>query len=224
MIKKAFILAAGRGQRLRPLSDTVPKPLLKIADLTLIEHHLKNLAQANIQEVVINVSHLADKIQNYLGDGSKWGIKIHYSYEAEALESGGGIFQALPFLGSAPFILISCDIYTDYPFSKLKDLPKGLLAHLILSPSEEFPKDFHLDEKGKLHTQGSPKYTYGGIGLIHPDLFIGQKAGRFRIGPLFFEACDAQKVTGELYQGRWENITSLPQYEKICDKIGAEQP
>lgn len=213
---KAFILAAGRGQRLRPLTDTLPKPLLLFKGKPLIVHHIERLASAGFREIIINVSFLAEQIKNHLQNGEKWGVKITYSFEPKALESGGGIFQALPLLGEKPFLLISADIYTDYPFKKLIHFPKNHVAHLVLAPRLDFPADFHLQEDGLLSNRGKPKYTYANIGVIDPILFEKQTAGRFPLGPLLREAVEKQTVTGEIYQGEWENITTASQYEMLA--------
>lgn len=210
---KAMILAAGRGERLRPLTDETPKPLLKLAGAPLIAHHIQRLAAAGFKEIVINVSYLAKKITQYLGDGSQWGVNLEFSYEPTALESGGGIVQALPLLGTKPFLVVSADIYTDYPFATLNKPLEGL-AHLVLAPNPNFSPDFHLDN-GKITREGQPKYTYGNIGVYHPALFANQTPHLFPLREVLFPAVDANRVSGELYKGIWENITSVQQYETL---------
>lgn len=215
---KAIILAAGRGERLRPLTDTTPKPLLPLAGAPLIVHHIKRLAAVGIHDIVINISYQAKQITQTLGDGSNWGAKLAFSYEPTPLESGGGIVQALPLLGTQPFLVISADIYTDFPFTSLQKPLKGL-AHLVLAPDPNFNPDFHLTN-GKLSRTGEPKFTYANMGVYHPDLFSGQIPHSFPLRDVLFPAVDANQITGELYEGMWENITSVQQYGQLKKKYG----
>ncbi|MBI5447916.1 MAG: nucleotidyltransferase family protein [Gammaproteobacteria bacterium] len=209
---KAFILAAGRGERLRPLTDTTPKPLLPFKGAPLIVHHIRRLAEAGFQEVVINVSYQADKIISALSSITQ--IKLTFSYEPTALESGGGIVQALPLLGDNPFLVLSADIYTDYPFQRLMQQPAiPYLAHLVLTAHPDFNADFCL-EKGliKNPVAGEKAYTYANIGCYHPQLFAPLKPGTFPLGKFLHSAAEAKQLSGECYQGIWENITSVKQY------------
>ena len=223
---RAILLSAGRGERMRPLSDTVPKALIPIKNKPLIVHHLEKLAAAGITDVVINVSHLADKIREALGDGKKFNLNIMYSYEAEMLETGGGILKALPLLGDEPFLVISSDIYTDFDYeallmdsrgearlARLKN--KAILAYLILVPNPDYhPEgDFSLDSNGFLTNK--PQYTYSNIGLYHPDFFIGCTPGRFPLGPLIRKAIDQGRVIGDLYRGLWYNAGTMEELKKI---------
>ncbi len=217
---KAFILAAGRGERLRPLSLHTPKPLLPLAGEPLIVHHIKRLASAGITDIVINVSYLADHITKALGNGKTWQVKLTYSYEPTALESGGGIVQALPLLGTTPFLVISADIFTDYPFEQgLLPFKEKQIAHLVLSTHPACHRDFHL-KNGWLYNEGHPKYTYGNIGYYHPDLFAGRTPSVFPLSQLLRPAVHAKKITGELYAGCWENITSVAQYDALKQRYG----
>ena len=203
---RAMILAAGRGERMMDLSLHTPKPLIRVAGKYLIEHSLLNLKHAGIHEVVINVCYLKNQIQEALGDGSQYGIKIHYSEEVERLETGGGIFQALPLLGHQPFLVMSCDIITDYPLQKLNVNLDGL-AHLIMvkNPLYHAQGDYGLIEnKLTLHTE--PKFTFANIGIYHPALFANCNPGHFRLTNVLNPAIKAHQVTGELYQGKWHNI------------------
>lgn len=213
---RAILLSAGRGERMRPLTDTLPKALIPVKNKALIIHQLEKLSSIGIREVVINISHLADKIRDALGDGKKFNLKIIYSYEPEMLETGGGIFNALPLLGNEPFLVISSDIYTDYPYEKLLPSIHGnALAHLVLVPNPDFhPKgDFSLDPDGLVNN--IPSYTYANIGLYHPDFFKGCTPGRFRLGPLLREASERHLVTGELYEGLWYNVGTAEELSKI---------
>ena len=209
---KAMILAAGRGERMRPLTDNIPKPLLKVAGKMLIEYHLEKLQAANISEIVINHAWLGDKIEQALGDGSRYGLNITYSAEKEALETAGGILNALPLLRGAnndadAFIVINGDIYCDYDFSKL---PSSLsnLAHLVLvnNPQHHPEGDFSLTASGAVEQDGQSKQTFSGIGVYHPDLFEGYQNGKLALAPILREAMAQHMVTGESYQGVWHDI------------------
>ncbi|HEV2614281.1 MAG TPA: nucleotidyltransferase family protein [Gammaproteobacteria bacterium] len=214
---RAILLSAGRGERLRPLTDSLPKALIPVKNKALIIHQLEKLSSIGIKEVVINISHLADKIRDTLGDGKKFNLKIMYSYEPELLETGGGIFNALSLLGNDPFLVISSDIYTDYPYEKLVERAKGFnaLAHLILVPNPDYNTkgDFSLDPQGLIGND--PEHTYANIALCNPDLFKGSTPGRFRLAPLFREAAERHLVTGELYQGLWHNVGTVEELSKI---------
>lgn len=216
---KAMILAAGRGERMRPLTDHTPKPLLLVAGKPLISYHLSNLKKIGIDEVVINISYRAEQIQNVLGDGSQYGIKIIYSFESTALETGGGIYQALPLLGNDPFIIINADVWTDYP---LQNLPQQLdhLAHLILvdSPAHNTHGDFYFDNK-KLSLSGKNKLTYSGIGVYRPDLFQNCQAGAFRLADVLKPAIAQNKISGEHYHGEWIDIGTPERLEFLNQKL-----
>lgn len=207
---KAMILAAGRGERLRPLTDTTPKPLIVVRGKSLIEHHLESLRAAGFMDVVINVSWLADKIKDQLDAGTRFGVRIRYSEETpEALEAGGGILKALPLLGSEPFLVVNADIYTDFPFRTLQTaLRHGDLAHLVMvpNPAHHPEGDFLLDPSGRLHADGKPRLTYAGIGIHHPGFFKDCSPGRFPLLPWWQRAMRAGRVSGELYAGDWQDI------------------
>lgn len=203
---KAMILAAGRGERLRPLTDHTPKPLLSAGGRPLIEHLIIALVKNGFEEIIINIAHLGEKIEQHLGNGAALGAQIAYSPEGEALETGGGIQRALPLLGQEPFLVINGDVATDYPFHKLHH-QKDQLAHLVLIPNPpHHPKgDFTL-ENGKVHDHGSERLTFSGIGVYHPDLFKDSQPGRFPLAPLLRSAMAEDKVTGELFEGLWMDI------------------
>jgi MurNAc alpha-1-phosphate uridylyltransferase len=205
---KAMILAAGRGERMRPLTDATPKPLLKVAGKALIEYHLENLTAAGITDIVVNLSHLGSQIRAALGDGSRYGVSIRYSDEGvPALETGGGILQALPLLGPGPFIVVNGDIWTDYRYANLPAAPDGL-AHLVMvaNPHHHPHGDFVLGD-GRVRTEGpGARYTFSGVGVYRPDLFAGRTAGRFPLAPLLREAMAADRVSGEYYGGHWLDV------------------
>lgn len=204
---KAMILAAGRGERMRPLTDSIPKPLLPVGDQRLIEHHLRALASIGTEEVVINIAWLGEQIQAYLDDGQRYGLKIHYSAEPEgALQTGGGVFQALPLLGSEPFWLVNGDVRTDFPFTT-PVLTANQLGHLVLvdNPEHNPSGDFAL-ETGSVANIGASMLTYTGIALLRPELFAGQSIGRFPLAPLLREAAEDGRLSGELYSGVWIDV------------------
>jgi MurNAc alpha-1-phosphate uridylyltransferase len=204
---RAMILAAGRGKRLRPHTDTLPKPLLPVCGKPLIEYHLEALATAGFREIVINRGHLGDRLPEALGDGARWGVTIHWSVEPpEALETGGGLHQALPLLGNGPFLAVNGDIWTDYPFARLRAV-KCDYAHLVMIPNPPHnPRgDFRLSG-GRLHADGEPRLTYSGIAVYHPRLFEACTPGRFSVVPLLLNAMRDRIVTGERYDGAWSDV------------------
>ena len=217
---RALILAAGRGERMRPLTDITPKPLLQLAGKPLIGYHLERLAAAGVRYVVINTAHRAEQFPEALGDGARWGLRIRYSYEgATPLETGGGMLHALPLLGSdEPFIAISADLYTDFDYATLPRAPDGL-AHLIMvnNPPYHAEGDFAL-RGGLLHCAGAPRLTFGSIGVYRPALFdhwrevLGDEPGaaalppRFKLAPLLLAAMRTGRISGEHYAGRWHNL------------------
>ena len=204
---KAMILAAGRGERMRPLTDATPKPLLSVADRPLIDYPLEKLARAGIGEVVINTARHGQQVRDFVGDGSRWGLRVAFSDEGpEPLETGGGILFALPLLGSVPFWLVNADVYCEYEFA-LRTLAPGVLAHLVLvpNPAHNPAGDFCL-ESGRVHTRAEPRYTYSGLAVLHAELVARQPPGRFPLGPILIEAANGGRVTGELYEGRWTDV------------------
>ena len=211
---KAMILAAGKGTRLQPLTDTCPKPLIPVGGKPLIVYHLEKLKSVGITDVVINLRHLGEKIQDYLGDGKSWELNIQYSVEPKDLEVGGGICYALPLLGKDPFIIINGDIWTDYPLSHLPMTPQGL-AHLVLvdNPLHNAKGDFVLDNQGKLiraHALDQKTVTYAGISLLRPELFEDHECGStFRLAPLLDKAISQGSLSGEYYSGAWTDVGTL---------------
>ena len=207
---KAMILAAGRGERLRPLTDTTPKPLLQVGQHRLIEYHLLALKDAGIIDIVINLAWLGDQIESHLGDGSDYGVRISYSYETgQALETGGGIFKALPLLsgaGNEPFIVTNADVWTDYDYARLPRQLTGM-AHLVMvdNPSQHPDGDFSFNE-GVLHSRGDECLTFSGIGVYSPRLFADTNENIFPLAPLLRSAMDLGQVSGEHHHGRWFDI------------------
>lgn len=211
-----MILAAGRGERLRPLTDRRPKPLIEVAGKTLIERHVDNLANAGFREIVINLSHLGEKIEATLGDGSRFGLAIEYSHEPKgALETGGGIVQALDRLGPGPFTVVNGDIFTDYPLSRLRAV-KCERAHLVLVPNPEHNPggDFAL-EGARLRNRGEGMGTFSGIAVYHPRLFEACRPGRYSVVPLLRAATDEYIVTGEWHRGTWSDVGTLERLEQL---------
>jgi MurNAc alpha-1-phosphate uridylyltransferase len=206
---KAMILAAGRGVRMRPLTDTVPKSLLAVGGKPLIVWQLEKLARSGFSEVVINHAHLGHMIEAALGDGSRFGLAIRYSPESEALETAGGIAHALPLLGAEPFVVVNADIYSDYDFSAFAGMDlHERLAHLVLvdNPPQHPRGDFALEAE-RVHETGRHLLTFSGIGVYSPRLFGGITAGaKLALAPLLRKAMAAEHVSGEHYRGRWHDI------------------
>ncbi|MCK8516550.1 nucleotidyltransferase family protein [Methylonatrum kenyense] len=212
---RAMILAAGRGKRMRPLTDRVPKPLLPVAGKPLIVWHLERLARAGLHDVVINHAWLGEQIPAALGDGSRWGLRIRYSDEGAAgLETGGGIHRALPMLGGAPFLVLNGDIWTDIDFAGLQ-LSAGDLAHLVLveNPGHNPVGDFPLDD-GRVAGSG-PRYTFSGVGVYDPALFAACAPGAFALAPLLRAAAAEGRVGGELHRGRWCDVGTPERLQQL---------
>jgi MurNAc alpha-1-phosphate uridylyltransferase len=206
---KAMVLAAGRGERMRPLTLERPKPLLEVGGLPLIVHHLHALAMAGFRDVVVNLSWLGPQIRSALGDGSRYNVRLAYSDEGpEPLETGGGIFRALPLLGPAPFVVLNGDVWTDYPYAKLREsLRPADLAHLVLVPNPAHNQngDFVL-RAGRIVEEPGERLTFSGVGVYRPELFAGCEDGIFKLAPLLRGAAKAGRVSGELHDGEWLDI------------------
>lgn len=221
---KALIFAAGLGERMRPLTDRTPKPLLAVAGRPLIEWHLEKLAALGIEEVVVNTSWLADRFPAALGDGARWGLRIRYSYEGSTpLETGGGMWNALPLLregghSDAPFLLVNGDVWTDYDFARLPRQPDGL-AHLVMvdRPPQATHGDFALDDGGLVRQDGPRLLTYAGIGVYRPALFDAWRTvirapamvdgkPKFPLAPILRARMDAGAIRGEHHRGRWTDV------------------
>ena len=216
---KALIFAAGLGERMRPLTDTTPKPLLAVGGKRLIEWHLEKLAAIGIEDVVINTSWLATQFPEALGDGSRWGLRIRYSYEGVTpLETGGGMLHALALLGDTPFLLVNGDVWTDLDFATLPHEPEGL-AHLVMvdCPPQATQGDFALDADGHVRSDGAQRLTYAGIGVYRPQLLDGWRehsrdAGadntppRFRLAPILRAHMADGRIHGQHHRGRWTDV------------------
>lgn len=206
---RAMILAAGRGERMRPLTDHTPKPMLPVGGKPLIVWHIERLASAGFRDIVINHAHLGSRIEDALGNGSRFGVSIRYSPEAEALETAGGIANALPLLGDAPFLVVNGDVYIDCDFASLKDrLSASQLAWLLLvdNPAHNPDGDFALID-GQVAEQGTPMYTFSGIGIYRPVLFGSVVRGsKAKLAPLLRLAMADGKVGGMHYAGRWTDV------------------
>jgi len=204
---KAMILAAGRGERLRPLTDTVPKALVEVRGRSLLERHLESLCDAGIEDVVINLGWHGEQIRERIGSGSKYGLSIAYSDEGQnVLETGGGIHNALHLLGSDPFLVANADIFTDMPVPNV-NLAENALGHLVLVPSPAYRDagDFDLVD-GLVRNAESPTLTYGGVAMYRPEFFDGCDAGRFSIVPILRQAADDGRLQGSLYEGLWADV------------------
>ncbi|MEC9375301.1 MAG: nucleotidyltransferase family protein [Pseudomonadota bacterium] len=215
---KAMILAAGRGERMKPLTDATPKALLEVGGVPLIERHIIALSGADVDEIVINVAWLGELIKSRLGNGSNYGVKISYSEEQEgALETGGGILHAMPLLGPEPFWLINSDIFTDFSFPK-RILSDGDLAHLVLvkNPEHNSSGDFNLHQ-GRITTPDRGSLTYSGIGILREELFFEKSPGYFPLAPLFSVAADLNKISGEYYEGLWMDIGTPDRLKKAAN-------
>lgn len=205
---KAMILAAGRGERMRPITDNLPKPLVPVAGKPLIAYHLESLARAGVHEVVINLAYRGSQIRDALGDGSRHGVRIEYSDEGpEPIETGGGIFKALPLLGAGPFLVVNGDVWTDFDFARLQRLEPGAHAHLVLVPNPPHVArgDFGLEGDYVIESD-TDRFTYSGLGLYSPAFFAGCVPGRFPLLPLLKRAIAARSLRGEVYRGDWLDI------------------
>ncbi|MBL0074817.1 MAG: nucleotidyltransferase family protein [Rhodocyclaceae bacterium] len=228
---KAMILAAGRGERMRPLTDTCPKPLLAVGGKPLIVWHLERLAAAGFVDVIINHAHLGALIEKALGNGQRWRLNIQYSPEPEgALETAGGIAQALPLLGDAPFLVINGDIFCDWnPALAVHALSAEKLAHLVMVPNPpQHPKgDFYLNEgciKAPVGAGDTPSYTFSGIGIYRPEMFANILHGsRAKLAPLLVAAMATNKISGELHSGTWLDI-GTPDRLTAVNELIAKSP
>jgi len=221
---RAMLLAAGRGERLRPITDTLPKPLVPVGGRPLIAWHLTALARAGIREVVINLSWLAQRLRDALGDGSAYGVSITWSEEGPVpLETGGGIFRALPLLGPGPFLVVNADIWTDIDFATLA-LEADALAHLLLvpNPPHNLRGDFGL-EGDLVVSRGTRSFTYSGVGLYRPEFFAGCTGERFPLLPLLNRGIAARRVRGELHRGAWSDVGTAERLAQLEARLAALQ-
>ncbi|MGA2779850.1 MAG: N-acetylmuramate alpha-1-phosphate uridylyltransferase MurU [Steroidobacteraceae bacterium] len=211
-----MILAAGRGERMRPLTDTVPKPLLEVRGRPLIEHHVRACASAGIRRIVINLSWLGAQIRDHLGDGQRFGVSIRYSDEAgQPLETAGGIFRALPLLTPGPFAVVNGDVYTDFPFERLQ-IEAGADAHIVLvpNPPQHHRGDFGL-ANGLALAQSAEQFTFAGIAVYRSSLFDGCTAGAFPLKPLLLRSMGVRRCAAELYGGLWEDVGTPERLQQL---------
>ena len=221
---KAMILAAGLGNRLRPLTATTPKPLLRVGGKPLLQYHLEALASAGITDIVINTSWLAEKIEDYFGDGSDFGVIIRWSREVEPLETGGGIANALPLLGSEPFIIMNGDVWTDFPLHSL-NLDNHADAHLVMieNPGHNLAGDFSIADNLVSYDVG-PKYTFSGISVFRPHLFAGFKDSCFALRDVLRPAISSRRVTGAVYTGQWWDIGTADRLYQLDQQLKSDEP
>lgn len=218
---KAMILAAGKGERMLPLTLSTPKPLLPAGGMPLIVHHMHRLARAGVTEIIINTAHIGQRIHAELGDGAALGVRIRYSHEGSlGLETAGGLRRALPLLGPAPFLLVNADVWTDYAFGQLPTTLHGL-AHLVLVPNPlHNPNgDFALVD-GRVTNKGSAMLTYSGIAVIHPQLLSGLPCGPAKLAPLLRNAAEEGLVSGEMYSGAWDDIGTPERLRQLDRRLG----
>lgn len=213
-----MLLAAGRGERLRPLTDAIPKALVEAGGKPLIAWHLERLARAGLREAVINVSHLGSRIEERLGDGAAFGLELHYSRERERLETAGGIANALPLLGRAPFLLVNADVYCECDFARLRALELGAdLAHLVLVPNPPHRPagDFSLRE-ARVGDETGPRYTYAGVAVMSPSLVDPVRPGeKAALAPLLYDAAARRRLGGELYRGPWQDVGTVERLAEL---------
>jgi MurNAc alpha-1-phosphate uridylyltransferase len=221
---KAMLLAAGRGERLRPLTEHTPKALVEVGGKPLIAWHLERLAAAGCREAVINVSHLAQQIVDHVGDGRRFGLGVRYSREAEPLETAGGIATALPLLGDTPFLLVNADIYCEVPFRPLLAHALGeMLAHLVLvpNPAHRAKGDFSL-AAGRVGNAASPRYTYAGVAVMSPQLVAPvQRGAKAQLAPLLYDAVAAERLSGAVFTGRWQDVGTAERLAELSAQLAS---
>ena len=225
---KAMILAAGRGERLRPLTDSLPKPLVCVAGKPLIEYHLEKLAAIGVTQVVINQAWLGHKLPEILGDGSRWGLQISYSKETMALETAGGIKQALPLLGEHPFLVINGDIFIDnlpiltLAFEQISQGYADAFLWLVDNPEHHPQGDFAIEAQRQLSLNAQPQLTYSGLGIYHPQFFNDLPAGKQALGPLLKQSIAKQRVCGEHFNAYWCDVGTIERLEQLQSRLLAQ--
>ena len=227
---KVMILAAGRGERMRPLTDVLPKPMIAVAGKPLIQHHIENLRGAGVHDFVINLGWRGEKIREALADGGELGVHIRYSEEGwPALESGGGIFHALPLLGPDPFIVVNGDVYVNYPWPRLlecaRNMPAGDLTHLVLVPNPAHnPKgDFAL-HNGRIRNAETERLTFSGLSIHRPEFFTGCSPGHFPLLPLWRTAAQEGRMAGEIHEGLWSDVGTLERLGQLEQRLAGSAP
>ncbi|MDH5632196.1 MAG: nucleotidyltransferase family protein [Gammaproteobacteria bacterium] len=220
---KAMILAAGRGERMRPLTDHTPKPLLEVGKYSLIEHLVRSLVESGFVRLIVNHAHLGNQIEARLGTGAQFGATIEYSAEGETgLETGGGIYKALPLLGDAPFLVVNGDIWTDYPFSRMHNMVPAGMAHLVMvdNPPQHPAGDFVLHDNSAISNDLDGRLTYSGIGVYRPEMFAGCQPGKFPLAPILRKLADESRLTGEYFPGNWSDVGTPERLQVLRDQCG----
>jgi MurNAc alpha-1-phosphate uridylyltransferase len=221
---KAMILAAGRGERMRPLTDRLPKPLIAVGGRPLIEHHIVNLAAAGVREFVINLGWLGERLREAVGDGSRFGVRISYALEGwPALDTGGGVFNALPLLGDAPFLLLNGDVYAkcDWPawVDRARALPENDLAHLLLVSNPPHHPDGDFGLIGSRICNTPAQFTFSGISVQRAALFAGCQPGAFPLLPLWRKAAAADRISGDVFEGLWSDVGTPERLRRIESQL-----
>jgi N-acetyl-alpha-D-muramate 1-phosphate uridylyltransferase len=213
---RAMILAAGRGERLRPLTDEIPKPMAQVGGEPLLAHQLRWLAAAGIRDVVVNLHHLGQQIVDAFADGDAYGMRIRYSQETQLLDTGGGIVKALPLLGSAPFVVLNADIYAEFPLSELpRQLEAGLLGHLVVTPRPAFRERGDFNVHDALVTERGEDYVYCGIAVLDPQALAGRSAQPFSLRDVWFELLERRALGAQVYHGYWSDIGTMDQLAAV---------
>lgn len=218
-----MILAAGRGERMRPLTDDTPKPLLEVGKYSLIEHLVRSLAESGFSMLIVNHAHLGNQVEARLGTGAQYGVSIEYSAEGETgLETGGGIYKALPLLGDKPFLVVNGDLWTDYPFSRLHNMEPAGMAHLVMveNPPHNPAGDFVLGQASVISNDGGNRLTYSGIGVYRPEMFVDCVPGKFPLAPMLRKLADESRLTGEYFAGQWSDVGTPARLQVLRDQFG----
>jgi MurNAc alpha-1-phosphate uridylyltransferase len=217
---KAMILAAGKGERLKPLTDTTPKPMINVGAEPLIAHQIDWLQRAGITDLVINLHHLGEQIQAFCADGRRLGVNIRYSHEESLLETGGAVVKALPLLGDEPFMILNGDIYTDFPFANLPPAPPDWAdLHLLLTPTPEFREHGDFEYRAGRITARGEAFVYCGVALLRPELFAGRKMEPFSLQRTFFAAVREGRASAQIWEGYWTDIGSHDQLQAVTEHL-----
>jgi MurNAc alpha-1-phosphate uridylyltransferase len=220
-MKHAIILAAGEGRRMKPLTDTRPKPLIKVAEKSLLERHIEGLAGAGFTEIVVNASYFASQIVDFCDDRQFGDARVTVVVEETPLETAGGIVNALPLLGERPFVVVNGDVYTDFPLARLQALDlQDDLAHLVMAPNpEHHPVGDFVLKNGRLLAGGQPRVTYAGLSVMSPQLFEGMKPGKSALRPLLDTAIIEARLSGQLWSGLWSDVGTPARLRELKNKL-----
>jgi len=220
-MKHAIILAAGEGRRMKPLTDTRPKPLIKVAEKSLLERHIEGLAGAGFTEIVVNASYFASQIVDFCDDRQFGDARVTVVVEETPLETAGGIVNALPLLGERPFVVVNGDVYTDFPLARLQALDlQDDLAHLVMAPNpEHHPTGDFVLKNGRLLAGGQPRVTYAGLSVMSPQLFEGMKPGKSALRPLLDTAIIEARLSGQLWSGLWSDVGTPARLRELENKL-----